>query len=81
MCIPCAEKKRLNEQSQAIVDQGEGLRKRVEKMWKRGEIDDAGAEAVLQPLMDADRAYAAHGKLAIEKATRAYTAAVELAAD
>lgn len=74
-CVPCAAKELLNGLARETVDKAEKIRKEVERMHRKGQIDDDGALAILEPLMDSDRAYVAHGKLALEKATQALTAA------
>ncbi len=73
MCVPCAKKKKMNQRSQQIVDAGENLRKRVKKQVDKGRMSEARAAEILNPLMDADRAFDAHGSLALEKAETAYS--------
>ena len=79
-CVPCEAKKRMDQQSAAAVEQNEEVRKKTQALWDDGKIDDEQAEAILGPLMGAERAFIDHNRLAVESSKKALAAARDLAA-
>ncbi len=76
-CVPCEEKKKLNQRSQQAVDSGEKMRRKVEKLHAKGKIDDDQAASILEPYMVADRRFIETAGQAAEIATERLAAATE----
>ena len=80
-CVPCEAKELLNSLTHDQWEANHKLAKKVAKMHQKGQVDDEGAEAILGPIMKAERAWLDHGALALEKASQALAAALDLAGD